>query len=417
MITAHILATGDEIRTGALVDSNTAWLAEKLEEAGVRVAAHVSVGDDLEEIAAALREMGEKADVALVTGGLGPTSDDLTAQAAALAAGTELEANPAAREAVQAFFARIGRDMPRSNLKQALLPAGSTMIPNPLGTAPGFSLLIRGCQCFFLPGVPAEMKRMFEDSVLPAVRDQFGHSLEHRLVKTISTFGLTESGTADALEPVTPDCPGVTFGYRTSFPIIQVKLYASGQNRVDAENRLQSASARVRPLLGGHIFSENEEPMAEVVGNLLRQKGATLALAESCTGGLISHLITSVSGSSDYFHFGAVTYDNISKVELIGVSSQTLERHGAVSEETALEMAQGVRETANATYGLATTGVAGPGGGTPEKPVGMVCIGLASPQSAAARTFNFRFRSRSRNIQLFAMTALDWLRRTLLDVH
>ena len=417
MITAHILATGDEIRTGTLVDSNTAWLAEKLEEAGVRVTLHCTVGDDIQDIAAALKDMGDKADIGLITGGLGPTSDDLTARAAAVAGQTELEENLEARAHVQGFFQRIGRDMPESNLKQAQLPAGSTLIPNPLGTAPGFFLPVNRCVCFFLPGVPGEMKRMFDDSVLPAIREEFSHSLDHRLVRPISTFGLTESGAADILEPVAPDCPGVIFGYRTSFPIIQIKLYASGSDRAEAEHQLQAAAERIRPLLGAHIFSENQETMAEVVGQLMREKGASLALAESCTGGLISHLITSVSGSSDYFHFGAVTYDNISKVELIGVSSQTLERSGAVSEETALEMAQGVRETANATYGLATTGIAGPGGGTEDKPPGMVCIGLAGPQSAAARTFNFRFRSRSRNIQLFAMTGLDWLRRTLMELH
>jgi len=415
MITAHILATGDEIRTGNLVDSNSAWLAEKLEDAGVRVALHCSVGDDLQEITAALQDMGARADIGLVTGGLGPTTDDRTAQAAAQAVRTGLAESHEALEHVQGFFQRLGREMPRSNRKQALLPAGSTMTPNPLGTAPGFSMRIGGCLCFFLPGVPSEMKRMFQDTVLPDLADRFKDSLDHRLVRTISTFGLTESGTADQLEPLMPECPGVTFGYRTSFPIIQVKLYASGRDRDELEKRLQLAILRVREALGEHIFSESQESMAEVVGNLMRHKGATLALAESCTGGLISHMITSVPGSSDTFRLGAVTYDNLSKVELIGVSTQTLEHHGAVSEQTAAEMALGAREAAEADYALSTTGIAGPGGGLEDKPVGTVCIGLAGPHGVQSRRFTFRFRSRSRNIQLFAMTGLDWLRRTLVE--
>jgi nicotinamide-nucleotide amidase len=416
MITAHILATGDEIRTGNLVDSNSAWLAEKLEDAGVRVALHSSVGDDLREITAALQDMGAKADIGLVTGGLGPTSDDLTAQAAALAGRTLLEENREALEHVQGFFQRLGREMPRSNRKQALLPAGSAMIPNPLGTAPGFSMRIGGCLGFFLPGVPSEMKRMFQDTVLPDLRERFRGSLDHRLVRTISTFGLTESGTADQLEPLIPECPGVTFGYRTSFPVIQVKLYASGRDRDELDKRLGSAVLRVREVLGEHIFSESQEPMAEVLGNLLRDRGATLALAESCTGGLISHMITSVPGSSDTFRLGAVTYDNLSKVELIGVSTQTLQHYGAVSEQTAAEMALGVREAAESDYGLSTTGIAGPSGGSEDKPVGTVCIGLAGPHGVQSKRFTFRFRSRSRNMQIFAMTGLDWLRRVLLEL-
>ena len=412
---AEILATGDEIRSGALVDSNSGYIAEKLEAEGIAVARHTSVGDHLETIVSVLQETGGRADVAVVTGGLGPTTDDLTSEAAARAADTGLILDQVARDAIEAFFKKINRPMSDSNIKQAMLPEGAVRLDNPIGTAPGFMLRIRSCVFFFLPGVPAEMRLMVENEVLPRIRDLMGPDRKYRLVKTLSSFGLPESVTGERLAGLTDAFPEVTLGLRAKFPEIQIKLYAQGDNDVRLNDLLATAADWVSKRIGKNLFSMNGSPMAAVVGRLLKEKNATVAVAESCTGGLISHWLTNVSGSSAYFLFSAVTYANDAKIRILGVSPEALDEYGAVHEEIVKQMAEGARRVSGATYALATSGIAGPDGGTDEKPVGTVCIGLATPTATRARRFFFPFGKRSRNKKMFAMTALNLLRRELTE--
>ncbi len=414
MIT-EILATGEEIRSGELVDSNSAYIARKLEAAGIAVSRHISVGDDMTALVGVLREIGNRSRIAVVTGGLGPTEDDLSAAAAADAAGVPLEINPRALEEIERFFANRRRLMSDSNKKQALLPKGSILLSNPIGTAPGFSLKIGRCTFFFLPGVPAEMKRMLEEQVLPRLT---ADASEHRslcLTRTLSTFGFPEAAVGERLAGVAERIPGVRLGLRARFPEIQVKLYAYGRADQNLENALDEVAALVADRLGKRVLSLEGHPMETVVGRLLAEQNATLAVAESCTGGLISHRLTQVPGSSGYFLFSAVTYSNASKTAILGVDPKTVERFGAVHEETAKAMAQGVRRIAGADLGLSTTGIAGPGGGTPEKPVGTVCIGLASGKGVFAKRLHFNFGSRRMHKAIFAQSALDILRLTLLS--
>jgi nicotinamide-nucleotide amidase len=416
MIQTEILATGEEIRTGALVDTNSAWLADRLEACGLTVCRHVCVGDRMEDLVNVLAEMSQRTEVVIATGGLGPTPDDLSAQAVAQALGVERELRTDALEQIQAFFQAMGREMPESNRRQAMLPHGSTMLPNPVGTAPGFCFQLNECILYFLPGVPHEMRRMFTDHVQPDLSRRFQDRLEPVFNRTLSLFGLTESGTADALKGFPREFPDIGLGYRAHFPEIQVKLSISGRVSLDIQNRLDQATHWVQECLGNSIFSCTEQSMAHVVQDMLRTRSATLAVAESCTGGLISHWLTDVAGSSDLFTLSAVTYANAAKERILGVHSRTLAEYGAVSEETAREMAQGVRMAGGADVGLSTTGIAGPSGGTETKPVGTVCIGLAGPEKTITKRLHFRFPSRNANKKIFAMSALDLLRRHLEEL-
>ncbi len=413
---AEILATGDEIRTGALVDSNSAHIAELLEQNGVEVTRHLAVGDDLATLVAVLKEIGQRVDVAVVTGGLGPTQDDLSAEAAAQAAGVLLVPDARALEEIEAFFHKRGRPMSASNRKQAYFPEGARCLYNALGTAPGFQMRIGRCTFFFLPGVPHEMRAMLNEQVLPALHALQGTMPQFRLTRVVSTFGLPESIVGERVAAISSAFPDIKLGLRAKFPEIQVKLYLSCNDAAQGEARLADAVRWAQERLVPNVFSVRERTMAAEVGELLRQRGATLAVAESCTGGLIANWLTNTAGSSDYFLFSAVVYANESKVRVLGVSEETLARMGAVDEETARQMAEGVRRVAGATYGLATTGIAGPGGGSAEKPVGTICSALAGPEETISRRLALSFGQRLMNKQMFAMLALDLLRRYLTGV-
>ncbi len=413
---AEILATGDEIRSGALVDSNSAYISQKLEETGISVVRHSCVGDDSDILTAILREIGSRTDICIVTGGLGPTSDDLTSQTAAKAAGVELILNKKALSSVEEFFKTRKRLFTSSNKKQALLPEGSECLFNPVGSAPGFSLKIDRCLFFFLPGVPPEMRKMLSDKVLPHIEKLQGKIRAYCQNRTISTFGLTEAAVNEKLTGFPDLFKELKLGLRANFPVIQVKLYGSGENENNLNELLDKAADWISQKIGKRIVSSNGSSMEKVVGDLLVEKRATIAVAESCTGGLISHLFTNVPGSSDFFLFSGVTYSNKSKIKILGVSPSTLKKYGAVHEETAKEMAKGAKRISGATYGLSTTGIAGPNGGTEGKPVGTVCIGLATPDAVYAHRFHFSSFNRLMNKKIFAITALDLLRRELLDL-
>jgi len=411
---AEILSTGDEIRSGALIDSNSAYIAQRLEEIGFPVLRHTSVGDDVDIIVSTLKEIGSRSDIAVVTGGLGPTTDDLTAEAAAKAAGVELKLDEVALSSIERFFKRLNRPMSETNRKQAMLPEGSERLDNPIGTAPGFMLKVDRCHFFFLPGVPAEMILMLSDKVLPRLVKLRGIDQSYFLVKTISTFGLPESTTGEKIADLTSAFPDIKLGLRAKFPEIQIKLYVNGDDENKLNDLVEKATEWVLEQIGNRVFATDGSAMEEIIGRLIKEKKATLAIGESCTGGLISHWLTNVPGSSDYFLFSGVAYSNEAKINVLGVSRETLERYGAVHEETVKEMAEGARRLSGATYGIATSGIAGPDGGTEDKPVGTVCIGIASPMGVEGRRFFFPFGERTRNKQIFAMTALDLLRRKLL---
>ena len=416
-IKAEILSTGDEVRSGAIVDSNSAYIAQKLEEAGVEVTRQNCVGDDIDILVEIFREISGRSDIAVVTGGLGPTEDDLTAEAAAKAAGVELVLDNAALESIEALFKTRNRPLTTSNKKQAIMPVGSTCLLNPVGTAPGFILKINRCIFFFLPGVPYEMERMLSDSVLPEIEKLQGKAKRYHLVKNISTFGLTEAATGEKLAELTKAFPEIKLGLRAIFPEIHVKLYIQGEDKDTLNRDLERATEWVSSKLGVNVLSIEGDSMEAVVGSLLADKKKTVALAESCTGGLVAHKLTGVPGSSDYFLFSGVTYSNQSKIDVFGVSPATLEQHGAVHEETVKEMAEGAKRIAGATFGLSTSGIAGPTGGTEEKPVGTVCIGLAGPDGVEGFRYTLSFGRRSMNKEIFAVVALDLLRRKLLGVE
>jgi len=409
---SEILATGDEILTGSVIDSNSAHIAQKLEEAGIEVVRHGCVGDDVEALASILKEISVRADLSVITGGLGPTSDDITAEAAATAAGVEPVFNREAMSSIENFLKTQGREVVALNKKQAMMPEGAECLFNSVGTAPGFVLRIGRCIFFFLPGVPSEMRRMLADEVLPWI-DKLQKEKNFSLVKTISTFGLAEAAVNERLAGFPEKFPEIKLGLRAKFPIIYVKLYVREKDKERANILLENASEFVLNKIGECAFSADGESMEAVVGGLLRREKATIAVAESCTGGLISHLLTNVPGSSDYFLFSGVTYSNMAKIKVLGVSEAILKQYGAVHEETVKQMADGARRVAGATYGISTSGIAGPGGGTEEKPVGTVCIGIATPDSVEAYRFNFQLNERLRNKRIFAITALDLLRRKL----
>ncbi|MBW2574830.1 MAG: CinA family nicotinamide mononucleotide deamidase-related protein, partial [Deltaproteobacteria bacterium] len=360
----EILATGDEIRTGAVIDRNSAHIAQVLEQVGLEATRHSCVGDDMDMMISIIKEIGGRADVAVVTGGLGPTSDDITAEAAANAKGVDLVLNRSALGVVEKYFKTRKLVMSPSNKKQAMLPRGAESLHNPVGSAPGIFIKIGRCLFFFVPGVPFEMKRMISNEVLPRIEKLHAGTDELSMVKTISTFGLTESAIGELLFGLSTEFPEIKPGFRSRFPEIQVKLYIKGKDIKVLRKLMEKVSQSIYGKLEKNIFSMNGSSMEAVVGGLLAEKKETIAVAESCTGGLISHMLTNVPGSSGYFLFSGVTYSNEAKKKVLGVSSEVLEQYGAVHEETVKKMALGVRRVAGATYGLATSGIAGPDGGT-----------------------------------------------------
>jgi nicotinamide-nucleotide amidase len=414
----EILSTGDEVCSGAINDTNAAHIAAGLINIGVNVTRHDCVGDDMNDLVAVLSEIGERSDIAVITGGLGPTVDDLSAEAAARAAGVACALDEPALKYIESFFSKFSRKMAPSDAKQAMLPKGATPIFNPAGTAPGFIMTIGRCRCYFLPGVPREMEHMLAASVIPDIAAFQGNSGTVTLQKQLSLFGLPEAKVNDRLAGFPEHFPSVKLGMLARFPVITVKLTAlcpaEGGIQPALEDEMNRAGEWAAAKLGDFVFDMDGRSMEAVVGELLVRHSATIAVAESCTGGLIAHLFTNVAGSSDYFLFSGVTYANQAKMDVLGVAKETLDTFGAVSEKTVTEMAAGVRRISGATYGLATSGIAGPAGGTPEKPVGTVWVGIASEKGTQAFRFYSPFNDRLLNKQIFAMWALDALRRILI---
>ena len=380
-MTAAVLCIGTELTRGELQNSNATWLAESLTRIGLEVTALDCVDDDRERIEAALRRLGGGNRVVVCTGGLGPTTDDITTECAARVAGVALKRDAASLQHIEALMARFGRKVAPSNAKQADFPVGARILPNPRGTAPGFCVRLLGATAYFMPGVPAEMKGMFETSVLPDLAGLVSDA-RHQIV--LRTFGLPESEVNDRLAGVEASFE-VVIGYRASLPEIEVKVLAKATSPTEAQDRARRAADEVRARLGDHVYDEGFGSLPESVGGLLAGRGLTLAVAESCTGGLAAELVTRAPGASRYFLGSVVAYANRAKTELLGVPAELIAQHGAVSEPVARAMAEGVRLRLGADLGLAFTGIAGPDGGTPEKPVGLVHWAVASPSGTEHR--------------------------------
>jgi nicotinamide-nucleotide amidase len=405
-MTAAVLSIGTELTRGELTDTNASWLSEQLTLLGYSVEERATVPDDVARIADALKQLGARHEVVISTGGLGPTTDDVTADAAARAVGVGLARHEPSLEAIKRRFAAAGREMGPSNAKQADLPEGSTALENPVGTAPGFSLSIGRARSFFLPGVPHEMKRLFSDHVHPALAPLVAKRT-HQV--RLRSFGLPESLVGERLAGIEAANEGITLGYRASFPDIEVKVLARGADAAAAEELAARVAKEVRERLGEFAYGDGEESLPAFVGRTLRDRGLTLAVAESCTGGMVGSLITDVPGSSEYLLLDAVTYSNASKTDVLGVSSEILRAYGAVSPECAAAMADGARRVANADLAVSITGIAGPGGGTESKPVGTVWIGLSrrdrETQTEHHKLFSDRWRIR-RAAAYFALRAV-----------
>ena len=411
---AATLSIGDELLLGEVVDTNTARSAERLYRCGIRVHRHLTVGDLEQDIGDAVLSLAGTSDAVIVTGGLGPTIDDITARAAAKATGRRLILNEEALAHIRKVADKLGRGVHPLNEKQALLPAHSLLIPNPVGTACGFYLVHNGCHLFFLPGVPEEMARMLDETVVPRL-DGMRNEKGAFATKILKIFGLSEAEVDDALkESITP-ASGVEIAFSVDFPEVHVKLRAAGGTPRVVGEALGAAGGTVREKLRDHVFGEDGETIDSVVAELFRRKGVTLSLAESCTGGLVAKRITDVPGSSGYFIEGAVTYADAAKIRTLGISPRLLEEHGAVSSAAAIAMGRGMRQLSGSDIALAITGIAGPAGGSEEKPVGTVFLALATRAGCRAREYRFS-GSRNEIRTITAFTAMDWLRRHLMSL-
>ncbi len=399
-MTCAVLCIGTELTRGELVNTNAPWLASNLTALGFEVIEDVVVDDDRARIVATVQRLARNVRVLVCTGGLGPTTDDLTTAAVAEALGVGLVRHEASLEAIRRRFEKVGRTMTESNAKQADFPEGAEVLPNPVGTAPGFFVRIGEAVAAFMPGVPHEMKRMFEEQVTPRIR---ALAPKDMFQVRLRSFGLPESVVGERLAGVEEAFPGVVIGYRAHFPEIEVKVLARAASQPAARELCERATAEVRSRLADVVYGEADDTFAGIVGRALRAKGYTLAIAESCTGGLVGHMLTREPGASDFLLVDAVTYANSSKTRLLGIDEDVIRGHGAVSPEVAAAMAEGVKRVSGADLALSLTGIAGPTGGTPDKPVGTVFIALAA--AAGTTVKERRFGGDRHHIQTLAAYA------------
>jgi nicotinamide-nucleotide amidase len=415
----ELLCTGDELVTGLITDTNSPWFEALLFELGVKVERITLVGDVRPDITQALLESASRADVVLVSGGLGPTMDDFTLECAAAAAGVAMEERPQVLEWLRERYAKRNVTLNPGALRMARVPQGAEVVRNPEGSAPMVILRLGRARLFFVPGVPREYKALAEGEVLPRIRAALEHDPErvYRAFRLLRTVGLPESVLDAKVAPLVPQHPKVVFGFRTHAPENHLKLMATASTQAEADAALAAAEADSRRLLGTAVFGADEEEYAGVLAKLLTKAGATLATAESCTGGLIAQQLTAIPGASNFFIGGVASYSEKMKMAWVGVPSEVLAQHTAVSRETAVAMAEGVRAACGTAYGLSVTGYAGPTGGTPEDPVGTVYCALAA-EGQPTRSERFSIMGDRDRVRLFAaMSALELLRQRLLAGH
>lgn len=381
-MTVAVLSIGTELTRGEITNTNATWLCEELTRIGLEVAVVDTVPDDPGAIRDVLQRLGDRHSIVVCTGGLGPTTDDITAESVAAVLGVSLERDEPSLQAIVERLSRYGRTLTGSNAKQADLPRGARALPNPNGTAPGFAVQIGRAEAFFMPGVPGEMKPMFATFVEPEARRKVSAGLHQVRIKT---FGMAEAAVNDRLAGIEAE-HGVVIAYRAHFPEIEVKVLAREGTRQDAERVARAAADEVRARLGDVAYAEGDVAFAAAVTALLRERALTFGTAESCTGGLVAELVTEHAGASDVFRGSVVAYDNAVKEDCLGIEPALLGEHGAVSAEVATAMAQGARRVLGVDLALALTGVAGPGGGTDAKPVGLVHYAVATRDGTTARS-------------------------------
>lgn len=409
---AEIVSIGTELLLGEIVDTNAAFLARALADLGLDLHHKTTVGDNLERIVVELRRAWERSEVIVTTGGLGPTQDDLTREAVAALLGEELAPDLAEIAKMREFFGRLGRTMTANNERQAMFPPSARPLPNPLGTAPGLMAAKDGRLLFALPGVPVEMEQMFQQQVLPVLAGLPG--IKPLYSRTLRLVGIGESAMAQAVGDLIEAGRSPTVAPYAKRGETRLRLTVRAADAAEAEALFAPVEAEIRRRLGKHVFGVDDDTLEGVIGRLLKERGLTLATAESCTGGLIGHRLTNVPGSSAYYLGGVVAYDNRVKSGQLGVPEETLAAHGAVSEETARAMAEGVRSRLGADLGLSATGIAGPDGGTAAKPVGLVYLGLACAGNTKVRRLRFAW-DRIGNKEMAAQSALALLWETLRD--
>jgi len=414
MLTAEIIAVGSELLTPERTDTNSLWLTEKLNEIGIEVKLKTIVGDDEMRLEETIRDAVKRSDIVITTGGLGPTEDDVTRQVSAKAIDRELVYHTELEDDLRTRFERWGREMPEINKRQAYVIDGSDVLPNPNGSAVGMFARVGEKFLAVLPGPPRENQPMFIDHVLPHLKEVAGTVFVKR--RNLRVVGLGESALDEAIAPIYTAYKSVQTSILFNKTEVEVQISATDTDETAAKRTAGELAVKVVEKLGVAVFSFNGETMEEVVGKLLTERGLTVSLAESCTGGLIAERLTDMPGSSKYFLEGAVTYSNGAKISRLGVKSETLDRFGAVSAETAEEMAVGMRERAQTDFAVSITGIAGPDGGSEEKPVGTVFIALADAEGVRSMKFVFpgdRYLIRWRSSQ----AALDFLRRRILKAN
>lgn len=410
-VDAEIITIGDELLIGQVINTNQAYIAEQLNLIGVRVAAMTTVGDTMEEILAAFTEAWRRRQVVVATGGLGPTHDDITKKALCRFFETDLVINENLRSHIEALLQRRNIPWNPAADEQTRVPRTATLLPNPVGTAPGMLFRDAAKLFFVLPGVPYEMKEIIDGSIVPLLKSTVNASIiRHR---TLRTTGITESKLSHKLGKLEEILEGASLAFLPSPTGVRLRLTVHDQDDTRARQRIAAAEQKIRSRVEPYIYGTGTEELEEVLGQLLAGRGLTIAVAESCTGGHIADRITNVSGSSAYFGRGVITYSNESKTALLGVPPDLIALRGAVSGEVAEAMAAGIRASAGSDIGLSTTGIAGPTGGTPEKPVGLVWVGYADAATTVAKKFQFgdgrlRFKERA------SQAALEVVRRRIL---
>jgi competence/damage-inducible protein CinA-like protein len=412
-LSAWILTIGNEIINGVITDTNRESISRELRSVGISIKGMSSVGDDPPLVADALAQAMERAEVTVVSGGLGPTEDDKTAASAADFLGVPLKSDPEQLARIEERFRQWGRPMAASNAKQALFPEGATPIANDYGTAPGFIIERNGRIALFFPGIPRELIPMLRSKGVPAILERFGSSNQVFRTRTLQVYGISESKLGEILADVARDEDDYHLAFLPRFPIIRLRMDASGQTSQEADQKLDAKQRVVNERLAESIISDDGRSLGEIVLHLLRGKSLTLALAESITGGMIGEMLTRVPGSSETFMGSIVSYSNDMKIDILGVSEETIRDHGAVSHRCAREMAMGARRVGKADIGVSVTGIAGPDGGTPDKPVGTFFLGLATADATISRGFLLP-GTREWVKTLAAMQALDLVRRHIL---